>query len=76
VIGKGQGQLKVDYAAQSDLEMEAEQAGEQGALIPPEQAADTAEAADGEAAAPALAAVHEMGTPRGGRQKQRGEKIQ
>lgn len=56
-IGKGEAQLRVNYEAQSELEMEAEQ---QERLISEEQAQDTAEANDG----PALASAAAMGEGR------------
>lgn len=56
-IGKGEAQLRVNYEAQSELELEAEQ---QERSISEEQAADTAEASDG----PPLASAAEMGEGR------------
>jgi hypothetical protein len=70
VIGKGEAQMRVGYEAQSELEMEAEDAEER--MISQEQAEDTAEE-DGPALAPAvlMGGSHQKGT----RNKKRSEPV-
>ena len=60
-IGKGEGQLRVNYDAQSEMDL-AEDADQQERLISDEQAADTAEAGPSLAPALLVGGTHQRGT--------------